>query len=68
MSSPFSHDDPFIIHEDHLYSALAAAVPTIKEEEEKRNGEGWCSCNRTVLEEALQALSERRRVKLEYRR
>lgn len=60
--------EPYVIHEDHLHTALIAAISSIKKEEERHNGEGFCSINRTVLEEALQAMREQRRVKLVYRR
>lgn len=46
------------LYKHHVHKALYVAVGTMKEDEEKRNGEGWCSTERRVLEDALEALNK----------
>ncbi len=53
-----------VLHRHHIHTALNEAVKAMKKREEAENGEGWRSIQRQVLEEALEALNERRYVEV----
>lgn len=55
-----------IIYDDHLRLALSYAVRALREEEAKL-GEDYCSINRSVLEEALEAANRGERVEVHER-
>ena len=51
-----------VLYRYHIHTALREAVAAMREREEARNGVGWCSSEREVLEDALKAMNERRYV------
>ena len=51
-------DDTAVLHTHHIHTALHEAVKAMKRREEHYNGKGWCSTERSVLEDALKALNE----------
>lgn len=55
-------DEIPVLHRHHIHTALYEAVKGMKRWEEHYNGEGWCSTNRQVLEDALEAMNEGRPV------
>ena len=46
-----------VLYRHHIHTALSEAVAAMKKREEKDNGEGFCSCSRSCLEDALESLS-----------
>lgn len=51
-----------VLYRHHIHTALNEAVKAMREREEARNGKGWSSTEREVLEDALEAMNERRHV------
>ena len=51
-----------VLYRHHIHSAMREAVAAMREREEARNGKGWSSTERQVLEDALKAMNERRYV------
>lgn len=53
-----------VLRRHHIHQALNEAVKAMKEREESQLGEGYRTSMRQVLEEALEAMNEGRRVSL----